>query len=78
MLLRSGRSNDAVGLSIIECEVYFLPDLKVRLFIPQVFIQELQELGGTYTLTWDRSVLILKNEYCISIGYHLQTELPAL
>ena len=31
--------NDAGGLSILECEGYLLPDLKVRLFIPQVFIQ---------------------------------------
>ena len=33
--------NDAGGLSTLECEGYFLPDFKVRLFIPQVFIQEL-------------------------------------
>ena len=49
--------NDSGGLSILECDRYFLPDLKVRLLIPHIFIQELKECGGTYTLTWDRSVL---------------------
>ena len=70
--------NDAGVFSILECELYFLPDIKVRLFIPQLFIQELQEHSGTYTLTWDGSVLILKNGYGISIGYHRQTALPVL
>ena len=52
--------NDSGGLSILECEGYLLPDIKVCLFRPQVFIQEPQERDGTYTLTWDGSVLILK------------------
>ena len=42
--------DDAGGLSILECEVYFLPDINVRPFSPQFFIQELQECGGTYTI----------------------------
>ena len=50
--------NDAGGLSILECEVYFLPDIKVLLFRPQVFTQELQERGGTYTITWDGCIII--------------------
>ena len=33
--------NDAGVFSILECELYFLPDIKVRLFIPQGFIQEI-------------------------------------
>ena len=70
--------NDAGGFSILDYEGYFLPDIKVCLFIPQVFIQELQDHGGTYTLTWYGSVLILKNGYRISIGYHLQNALPVL
>ena len=70
--------NDAGGLYILECEGYFLLDIKVRLFTPQVFIQELQEWSGKYTLTWDRSVLIKKNGDRISIGYHCQTALPVL
>ena len=39
--------NDACGLSILECKWYSLTDFKMRLFIPQVFIQELQERDGT-------------------------------
>ena len=30
--------NDAGGLSILDFEEYFLPDIKVRLFRPKVFI----------------------------------------
>ena len=70
--------NDAGGLSILECEGYLLLDIKMRLVIPHVFIQELQERDGTYTLTWYRSVIILKNGDRISFGYHLRTALPAL
>ena len=70
--------NDAGGFSILECEGYFLPDIKVSLFSQQVFIQELQERGGTYTLTCDGSVLMMKNVYHISIGYHRQISPPVL
>ena len=68
----------AGGFSIIECEGCFLPDIKVYIFIPQVFIQEVQECSRTYTLTWDGSVLILKNGDFISIGYRCQTALSVL
>ena len=50
----------------------------MRLFSPQVFIQELHEHSSTYTLTWDGSVLIFKNVDRICIGYHRRTELPVL
>ena len=32
-------NNDTGGFSILDCEGNFLPDIKVRLIIPQVFIQ---------------------------------------
>ena len=67
--------NDAVGLSILECEGYFFLYLKLRLFSLHIFIQEPQERDGTYALTWDGSVLVLKNADRISIGYNLQTTL---
>ena len=70
--------NDSGGLSILECEGYFLPDIKVCLFRPQVFIQEPQERDGTYTLTWDGSVFVFKTRYFISIVYHRQNALPVL
>jgi hypothetical protein len=70
--------NDSGGLSILECEAYYLPALKFRLFSPQVFLQEPQEQGGEYQLRWDRSVLELQNGDKITIGYHRQTALPVL
>ena len=70
--------NDSGGFYILECEGYLFPDLNVGLFIPQVFMQELQERIRAYTLTWDGSVLILENGDHIFIGYHRQTELPVL
>ena len=48
------------------------------MFIPQDFIQELQDRGGTYTLTWDGSILILKNGDPISIEYYRKTTLLVL
>ena len=32
-------NNDTGGFYILDCEGNFLPDIKVRLIIPQVFIQ---------------------------------------
>ena len=60
--------NDSGGWSILECEEYLLTDLKVRLFRLQVFIQELQERSGTYTLTWDGYALIFKTEIVSPLG----------
>ena len=69
---------DAGGFSILECEGYFLTDIKVRLSIQQVYIQEIQKCGRTHTLIWDGFVLIFKNGYCIFVGYHCQTALTVL
>ena len=34
--------NDAGGFYILDYKRYFFPDLNVRLFSPQVFMQEIQ------------------------------------
>jgi hypothetical protein len=70
--------NDNGGLSVLECEAYYLPALKFRLFSPQVFPQERNERGGEYRLKWDGSRLDLENGDKITIGYHQQTALPVL
>jgi hypothetical protein len=66
------------GLSILECEAYYLPALKFRLFSPQVFLREHRERKGEYHLKWDESRLDLENGDKITIGYHQQTALPVL
>ncbi len=72
--------NDAGGLSVLECEAYYLPSLKFRLFSPQVYLRELAEkkgeLKGEYCLKWDSSVFRLENGDHLTIGYHHQTALP--
>jgi hypothetical protein len=68
--------NDEGGLSVLECEAYYLPALKFRLFSPQVFLQERNERGGEYRLKRDGSHLDLENGDKITIGYHQQTALP--
>jgi hypothetical protein len=68
--------NDAGGISAIECDGYYLPALKIRLFSPQILLQEQQ--GGQYVLEWDKSFLTLKNGDRITVGYHRQTSLPVI
>jgi hypothetical protein len=72
--------NDVGGLSVLECEAYYLPNLKFRLFSPQVYLRQRAEsqgeLKGDYCLKWDSSVLRLENGDNLTIGYHHQTALP--
>ena len=72
--------NDVGGLSVLECEAYYLPNLKFRLFSPQVYLREIAEekgeLKGEYCLKWDSSVFRLENGDNLTIGYHHQTALP--
>jgi hypothetical protein len=68
--------NDAGSITVLECDGYYLPALKIRLFSPQILLQEHQ--GGQYILEWNRSFLALKNGERITIGYHQQTSLPVI
>ena len=68
--------NDTGAVSILECEAYHLPDLKFRLFSPQTYFSEHQ--GGSLTLEWDKSRLVLPNGDVITIGYHAHSALPLL
>jgi hypothetical protein len=51
--------NNARGVTILECEGYHLPDLKIRLFSPQILLRKHQ--GGKYVLEWNHSYLELLN-----------------
>jgi hypothetical protein len=51
--------NDAGGITVLECDGYHLPELKIRLFSPQVLLGEHQ--GGQYILEWDKSYLLHPN-----------------
>jgi hypothetical protein len=68
--------NDTGGVSVIECEGYLLPGLKIRLFSPQVFLAESQ--AGRYVLEWNKSYLELPNGDQATIAYHKQTSLPVI
>jgi hypothetical protein len=60
--------NNAGGVSILECEGYLLPGLKVRLFSPQLLLHEHQ--AGQYVLEWNQSYLELPNGDRATIAYH--------
>jgi hypothetical protein len=68
--------NDAGGITVLECDGYHLPELKIWLFSSQILLAEQQ--GGKYVLEWDTSYLVLANGNCITIGYHRQTSLPVI
>jgi hypothetical protein len=68
--------NDAGGVTTLECEGYYLPGLKIRLFSPQILLGEHQ--GGQFVLEWDKSYFSLANGDRITIGYHRQTSLPVI
>ena len=61
---------------MLQCKGYYLPDLKIRLFSPQTFLQE--HKTGRYSLEWDKSIFELHNGDTITIGYQRQTSLPIL
>jgi hypothetical protein len=56
-LLRYEILNDAGGITILECQGYHLPDLKICLFSPQVFLAE--QKGGWYVLNGTNPILNL-------------------
>jgi hypothetical protein len=68
--------NNAGGITVLECDGYHLPELKIRLFSPQILLGEQQ--GGKYVLEWNTSYLLLANGDRITIGYHRQTSLPVI
>jgi hypothetical protein len=68
--------NDKGAITALECEGYYLPDLQIRLFSPQVLLGE--HHGGKYVLEWDRSYLQLASGDQITIAYHRQTSLPVI
>jgi hypothetical protein len=70
--------NDAGRISVLKCEGYYLPALKIRLFSPQTFLSV--QGGGRYSLEWNKSFFELKNGDTITVGYHHhhQTALPVL
>ena len=68
--------NDQGGISVLQCEGYYLPDLKIRLFSPQTFLQE--HKTGRYSLEWDKSIFELPNGDRINIVYRRQTSTPIL
>ena len=51
--------NDQGGISVLQCEGYYLLDLKIRLFIPHTFLQE--HKTGRYSLEWEKSIFELPN-----------------
>jgi hypothetical protein len=73
--------NDAGGVTILECNGFHLPDLKIRLFSPQAMLAENKiekNKIGKYVLEWNKSCLELGNGDIITIGYHQQTVAWAL
>jgi hypothetical protein len=58
--------NDAGGVTILECNGYHLPDLKIWLFSPQVMLAENQ--SRKIVLEWDKSCLEMANGDVIPIG----------
>jgi hypothetical protein len=61
-------------VSILECDAFLLPGLKIWLFSPQVLLAE--HKGGRSVLEWNSSYLELANGDRITITYHRQTSLP--
>jgi hypothetical protein len=68
--------NDTVGITVLECNGYHLPELKIRLFSPQVLLVENQ--AGQFILEWDNAYFIHPNGDRITIGYHRQRSLPVV
>ena len=68
--------NDAGEMTVLTCDGYHIPELKIRLFSPQVMLGE--QKGGKYVLEWNSSYLELANGDHITIGYHRQTSLPVI
>ena len=68
--------NDQGGISMLQCEGYYLPGLMIRMFSPQTFLQE--HKTGQYYLEWDKSIFGIPNCNTITIGYHQHTSLPIL
>ena len=68
--------NNQGGISVLQCEGYYLSDLNIRLFSPQTFLQE--HKTGRYSLKWDKSIFELPNGDTVTIGYQRQTSLPIL
>ena len=68
--------NDKGDVSIITCEDYCLPTLRVRLLSPQVCMNHHQ--GGKYMMEYNRSHLQFPGRSHLSLGYQPQTLLPVI
>ena len=68
--------NDKGDISIITCEGYYLPTLRVRLLSPQVWMNH--HKGGKYVMEYNRSHLQFPDGSHLSLGYHPQTSLPVI
>ena len=68
--------NDKGDVSIITCEGYYLPSLRVRLLSPQVWMHHHQ--GGRYVMEYNKSHLHFPDGAQLSLGYHPQTSLPVI
>jgi hypothetical protein len=70
--------NDAGGVTTLECDGFYLPELQIRLFSPQIYFKQEEQKGGKYVLEWDKSYFELVNGDRITIGYHQHTSLPVI
>ena len=68
--------NDKGDISILTCEGYYLPTLRVRLLSPQVWMNH--HKGGKYVMEYNRSHLQFPDGSHLSLGYHPQTSLPVI
>jgi hypothetical protein len=61
-------------IKIIETRSYYIPDIGVRLFLPQVYFQEQQ--AGSYLMTSKNTVLTKADCCVLTLVYQLGSNLP--
>jgi Reverse transcriptase (RNA-dependent DNA polymerase) len=73
--------NDDGKIEILEGTGYYMPELKCRLFSPQVWAQELEETGkgtSSFSVNHKHGILSLPSGSTLTIPYHLATRLPVV
>jgi hypothetical protein len=61
-------------IKIIETRAYYITDVGVRLFLPQVYFQEQQ--AGSYLMTSTNTVFTTADGCVLTLGYQLVRNLP--